>query len=257
MKQTLFGIPVEPLSKKSIREKIKKYLFHPTKMLHIVSLNPENIVLAQKNPLFKKVLQNAPIKIIDGAGVGAASLFLGAAVGERITGVDLMEDLIIFASQQRLRVVLIGGKENVAERVCECQKQRYPELECRGVEGIRDITKVKTEEEKKLFSIVTDYKPHLVFVAFGSPFQELWIDRHGDAFHGMVCMGVGGTFDYLSGSVVRAPILMRRYGLEWLFRLVRQPWRIKRQMRLAQFMYLTIKEFFLKKQQKIISESST
>lgn len=245
MKNIIFNIPMRPVSKSTIREKIKKCLFSHAEMMHIVSLNTENVMIAENQHSFKKVITKAQIKIIDGIGVYWASQLFGVDGGERITGVDLMEDLLAFASYERLRVVLIGGKKKVAEKVVKCQKQKYPNLNCKGIEGIVDIQKPTEAEEEYIRSIVVEKKPNIVFVAFGSPFQELWIDRHRDLFHGMVCMGVGGAFDYLSGSVPRAPSFIRRIGGEWIFRLWVQPWRIKRQLCLLSFIILVAKRYFL------------
>jgi len=94
---------------------------------------------------------------------------------------------------------------------------------------------------------VRRYKPHLVFVAFGSPYQELWIARHSNQFGKSVVMGVGGAFDYLSGHVYRAPEFIRKIGLEWFFRLLSQPWRWKRQLSLLKFIKLVLQEKWKKK----------
>lgn len=253
MKNKLFGITVESFSKSNIREKIKKYLFHPSDMMHIVSLNAENIVIAEKDSEFKQVLMKAQIKTIDGIGVYLIGLVLGYDFGHRIAGVDLMEELLAFASRERLRVVLIGGKKKIAEKVIECQKQQYPKLNCVGIEGIVDIHHPTAQEEQRISSIVLEHKPNLIFVAFGSPFQEKWISHHRDQFHGMVCMGVGGAFDYLSGTVPRAPFFLRRIGFEWIFRLFIQPWRIKRQLRLVSFVGIALQEVFDTAFQKVRS----
>ncbi len=248
MKNEIFDIPIEAISISTIREKIKKFLFQLNgtgDFIHIVSLNTENIVIAENDDKFNQVLATAQIKIIDSVGVALAGRLLGVNVGKRITGVDLMENLFAFASRERLRIVLIGGKYKVAERVAQCQKEKYPHLDCTGIEGIVDVQKPAKKEEDNIRAIVLDKKPNLLFVAFGSPFQEFWIDRHRDLFHGMVCMGVGGAFDYLSGSVPRAPRLVRGIGGEWIFRLCVQPWRIKRQLRLLSFLILVIKRYFL------------
>lgn len=248
MKNQLFGIGVESLSALDIREKIKKYIFQSDgrdDFIHIVSLNAENIVIAKRDHKFKQVLTTAQIKIFDSIGVYVTGRLLGVR-GTRIAGVDLMRSLFSFAAKERLRVVLIGGKKNIAERVIDCQKQEHYKFNCRGIEGISDIRSPTPQEEKNIDSIVADYKPHLVFVAFGSPFQELWIDRHRKRFRGMVCMGVGGAFDYLSEAVPRAPLFLRWIGGEWVFRLFVQPWRIKRYMRLVSFIGMTIHELFKK-----------
>lgn len=243
MKQNqILGITITPQSKSIILEKILLYIDKPTGYFHIVSLNPENIVVASENELFKKVLETAQIKIVDGIGVVMAARWLGVEVGERVTGVDLMEELIGRASDRRLRVLMIGGKENLAEELSKCYTLKYPEAKFFGLNGIIDIENPKIAEEDKIFSIVTDYKPHIVFVAFGSPMQELWIERHKNKFINCVVMGVGGAFDYLSGKVIRPATFIQKLGLEWLFRLITQPWRWRRQLRLIKFVWLIISE---------------
>ena len=146
------------------------------------------------------------------------------------------------ASDRRLRVLMIGGKENLALRLAQCYSEQFPEAKFKGVQGIEDIKNIKKEEEVKIFSIVTAYKPQLVFVAFGSPDQELWLDRHKKEFAGCVVMGVGGAFNYLSNKIKRAPVFIQKLGLEWLFRLLNQPWRWKRQLRLLKFIGLVIRQ---------------
>ncbi|MFA6081424.1 MAG: WecB/TagA/CpsF family glycosyltransferase [Patescibacteria group bacterium] len=238
----ILGITIIPESKKSILEKILLYIDQPAGFFHIVSLNPENMVLATENELFRKVIETGQLKIVDGVGVVIAGRWLGVQLGERITGVGLMEDLLKMASSGRLRVLMIGGKENLAINLSKCYQNKYSEAKFFGLEGIKDIKNPTKTEEDKIFSIVADYKPHLVFVAFGSPDQELWIARHKKEFTNCVVMGVGGAFDYLSGKVIRAPIFIQKIGFEWFFRLVNQPWRWKRQLRLINYIWLIFKQ---------------
>lgn len=242
LKKNLLGISVEPLSKKDILEKIKKNIQQPAEFFHVVSLNPENIVIAQQNLEFRKTIETAQIKIVDGIGIVIASKILKIEAGERVTGVGLVKDLVMMASQRRLRVLLIGGRRNLALRLAQCYQQTYPKVKFLGDYGIKDIKNPQQSEEKKIFSIVASYKPHIVLVAFGSPDQELWIDRHKDLFKNCLVMGVGGAFDFLSGQIPRAPKFLRKIGLEWLFRLFIQPWRWKRQLKIIKFIWLVIKQ---------------
>lgn len=242
--KNLLGMKIPTDSKTIILEKIKKYISHPSSWMHIVSLNPENLVIAQKDEKFKEVLQKGQIMILDGIGVVLAARILGVKVGERLTGVDLMEEIVTMASRLRLRVLLIGGEPNLALRLAQCYSQVYPKAKFKGIEGIRNIKKPLTQEETDIFSIVTDYKPHIIFAAFGSPEQELWLDRHKDQFKGIVCMGVGGAFDYFAGKIPRAPFIFRKIGLEWSFRLLVQPWRWRRQLRLLKFIQLIVQQKF-------------
>lgn len=243
MQKKFFGIPIDKLTKKDILEKIKKSIYQHNQFFHIVSLNPENLVIAQKKQRFKKVIRTAQIRIIDGVGIVLACRLLGINYGERVSGVDLMEELLTMAGELCLRVLFIGGKGNLANKLADCYQKKFPQAKFFGLEGIKDIKNPTKKEEEKIFSIVSDFKPHLVFVAFGSPDQELWIERHKKDFNGSVCMGVGGAFDFLGGKVPRAPVFLRHLGLEWLFRLFVQPWRWRRQLRLVEFVWLVIKEW--------------
>lgn len=231
----IFEIPIDSLSYKQILEKIEKYLQKPAGFFHIVSVNPENLVIANKNFLFKKALLKAQIRIVDGIGVVIASFLLNFSFPPKVTGVDLMIKLLELANKKRLRVMLLGGKDKIAEKVVNCQRKNFPQVKFFALQGIKNIKTPKKSEEEKIFSIVSNFKPHFLFVAFGSPYQELWLDRHQKKLKGIVCMGVGGGFDYLAKEVPRAPKLIRILGFEWLFRLIIQPWRWRRQLRLIEF----------------------
>lgn len=240
----LLGIDIPTESKQEVLEKIKKYLNSVKEFCHIISLNPENLTASYANENFRNVVEKAQIRIIDGAGVIWAARLKNVQAGDRYPGVDLMSDLIKTAHEERLRVMLIGGKSKVAEEAVRCQKEKFDGLEIFSLEGIADISNPGEQEEQELFSIVAARRPHLVFVAFGSPQQELWIDKNRHKFDKMVVMGVGGAFDFLSGRVPRAPHFMRMLSLEWLFRLLVQPWRLKRQLKIPYFFWLVLKERF-------------
>ena len=244
--QNFLGIQVKLMSKKDILEKISLFIGQPSGFFHIVSLNPENIVISTENEQFRNVLSEGDIQLIDGVGVSLGMRFLSVVTVKRLAGADLMEELIKMYSTRRLRVLFLGGKPDLANNLSNCYNQKYPYLRSKGVFGIQNISNPSKLEERELFSIVADYKPQIIFAAFGSPYQELWFYRHSNMLKGIVCMGVGGGFDYAYGSVQRAPKLMRAAGFEWLFRLIIQPWRFKRQLRLLKFIYLVLKEKFSK-----------
>lgn len=243
----LFGIQIEKTSKDKILEKIKKFLKKPKGILHIVSLNPEILILSTKDKEFKKIINKGKIKIIDGVGVKLALYCLYKIKLERIPGVDLFKFLMDWAGKRGYRIILIGGKNKVAEYIADCYSKKGLKGQYLGIEGIKDINNIKSYEEDKIFSIISDFKPHFVFVAFGSPYQEKWIWKNRKSFEGMIVMGVGGSFDYVSGRIPRPPFLIRRIGLEWLWRLILQPWRAKRQLRLVKFSFLVLKEVLCQK----------
>jgi N-acetylglucosaminyldiphosphoundecaprenol N-acetyl-beta-D-mannosaminyltransferase len=125
-------------------------------------------------------------------------------------------------------VGFLGAGPNIAEKTVECLKEKYPGLKV----GL--VAKEWSESLK-------DKQVDILFVAFGSPKQEIWISENLEKLPVKVVIGVGGAFDFISGKVRRAPLFMRKIGLEWLFRLIIQPWRIKRQLRLIQFIFLVLK----------------
>lgn len=242
VRKTLLGITVPTETSTIILEEIKKYISLKKKFCHVVSLNPENLVVAQKNMIFKRVIQTAQIKIIDGVGIVLAAQILGLPIGKRMGGVEVMKDLVVYAGKSRLTVLLIGGRPNLANELAKCYQKRFPEAKFVGTEGFRNIQKPTQKGEEKILSIVRSVKPNLIFTAFGSPWQELWLARHSNIFKGIVCMGVGQGFDVEGKLVRRAPVWVQRLGFEWLFRLITQPWRWKRQLRLIEFIWLIIKQ---------------
>ena len=247
----LLGMKIRSLSKDIILEQIKKYISQPADFFHIVSINPENVIIAYENNEFKKVIETSQIQLIDGVGITLASKILGFEV-ERFTGVDLMLELIKLADALRLRALLIGGRPNLANQLAECYNHIYNQASFKGIEGIKNIDNPLKSEEKYLFSIVTQFKPQLLFTAFGSPEQELWLDSQKRQLNGIVCMGVGGAFDFLGRTHPRAPKFIRSTGLEWLFRLILEPWRWRRQLRLIKFIWFVIKEKYFYRSFKLL-----
>ncbi len=222
-------------SKETILELVQSGYQPSGLMDHIVSLNPETVVDVLWSLAYRRVVAAARYVVADGIGVFLAIRFLFCQRVPRVSGVDLMEYLLTTHYENSLTVCLIGGRDKVAEQVAECYSAQNASVRVLALNGYHDIFNPKKEEDDVLFRIVRTNKPRLVFVAFGSPQQELWIERHRELFKNAVVIGVGGAFDFLSKRVPRAPVWARQWGLEWLFRLVRQPWRVVRQMKLLAF----------------------
>lgn len=241
----ILDIIVSDESKKEILEKIKLLTQKNTNFCHIVSINPENVVISQKDKEFKSILNQAQIRINDGIGILLGSSILGIHLQNKVTGVDVMDKILKMCESLPLRVLFIGGRPKIAERLADCYTQKCAQNNLKstfiGLEGIKDINTPKNIELERIFSIITDTRPHIVFVAFGSPAQEKWIWQHREKLN-CIAMGVGQGFDIHSGYIKRAPLLIRNAGFEWLYRLVTQPWRWKRQLRLIEFIYLILKE---------------
>jgi len=190
---------------------------------HLVTVNPEYIVQAHRLPAFRKVIEDADAALIDGIGLVFGLRLRGVRI-PRTTGVDFIETLARFAAQEDLALFLLGAGEGVAEKTKTALMQKNPTLFIAGTHS-GSPKDIDFEEIKKL---IHKAKPDILLVAYGSPAQDLWIARHQKELEVPVALGVGGAFDFISGTVSRAPQFLRVFGLEWLWRLILQPWRIKR-----------------------------
>ena len=228
MKKNILGVGVTDAKSEDILEYVLDEVKKPSKKLSIVTPNPEIVVYATKHPTFKKLINEADLALCDGVGLLLAGMVLGKPLPERITGVDLMKSLCEKSVKKAYTIGFLGGRAGVAERTAECLKGLYPGLRVDFTESDFDV---KHFPKKGV---------DILFVAFGFPKQEEWIAKNLPLLPVKVAMGVGGAFDYLSGNVTRAPFIVRAVGLEWLFRLIRQPWRWRRQLSLLLFAKLVI-----------------
>jgi N-acetylglucosaminyldiphosphoundecaprenol N-acetyl-beta-D-mannosaminyltransferase len=172
---------------------------------------------------FARVLESADLCLADGSGVVWAARRQGCDISSPVTGVDLISPLAELCARREFRLFLLGAAPGVAAALASRLRSSVPALDVATHSGSPD-----PESDEETLALIASHKPHVLLVAYGHPAQELWIDRLKDRLEVTVGIGVGGAFDYLTGRVPRAPAWMRRAGLEWLFRLVRQPWRIRR-----------------------------
>jgi len=197
----------------------------------VVTVNPEFVMEAQRNREFMEVLNRATLSLPDGVGILYASRLFGTPIGERVAGVDTMERICAAAAGRGLSVYLLGAAEGVAETTAEILAGRYPGLRVAGTYSGSPAA----AEEDDICGRVNTASPDFLFVAYGSPAQELWISRNMHRLNVPVAVGVGGTFDFISGRAVRAPEWIRAAGLEWLHRLYREPSRWRRMLALPKF----------------------
>jgi N-acetylglucosaminyldiphosphoundecaprenol N-acetyl-beta-D-mannosaminyltransferase len=225
--QSILGVTLTNTTESEILEYVFETLIQPRRKAYIVTPNPEMVTYAATHPDFKTILNKAEIALPDGVGLLIAGQLLGKPLQQRITGVDCMQNLCKESVRKTVRIGLLGGKSGVAEKAADRLRKMYP--------GIT-IVFAAAEWEDNVPTI------DLLFVALGHPKQEQWMSENLAHIPVTVAMGVGGAFDYLSGDVIRAPQFVRMVGLEWLFRLIRQPWRLKRQVALLKFGLLVMKE---------------
>ena len=191
---------------------------------HVVTVNTEFIMTAQQNELFREVLNNASLALPDGIGIVWAASLLGQPMAERVPGVDVVEQFSAVAQRHQLRVFFLGAAPGVAETVAQRMQEKYPGFIVAGTySGSPHLN-----EEAEIYKRIEEAAPHALFVAYGSPQQDLWIARNLPRLKVPIAMGVGGTFDFIAGIAIRAPLWIRNMNLEWLHRVIYQPWRWRR-----------------------------
>jgi N-acetylglucosaminyldiphosphoundecaprenol N-acetyl-beta-D-mannosaminyltransferase len=189
----------------------------------IATVNPEFVMRAQRDREFARILESADLCLADGTGVVWALRRQGCSLSGPVTGTDLVMPLAELCARRGHRLFLLGARPGVAPALAARLRSTYPALEVAAHSGSPDAT-----GDEETLRVVREHRTQVLLVAYGAPAQELWIDRMKDRLEISVAIGVGGAFDFLTGRVPRAPAWMRRAGLEWLHRLARQPWRIRR-----------------------------
>ena len=203
---------------------------------YIVTPNPEIVWLARKMPELKAALNGADLVIPDGIGIIYAARLLGTPLKERVPGIELTEELLAYAASADLPVFLLGAKPGVSERAGEKLCGKYSGLR---VVGCGDGY---FKEDEPVLARLRGSGARLILVCLGFPRQELWMAAHRDEVGPALMLGVGGSMDVFAGDVKRAPEAWCRAGLEWLYRLISQPSRIKRMIKLPVFLLSVIWE---------------
>ncbi len=197
----------------------------------VITVNPEFVMAAQQNALFRQCIHDAALVTPDGIGIVWAMRYLHTPTPERVTGTDTLQALAQRCALKGYRLYLLGAAPGVAEEAAHRLQALSPSLQ---IAGCYAGSPAPAEEEAILERIAAAHAD-IVCVAYGAPAQDLWIYRNRGRLAAAVAMGVGGAYDFISGRQLRAPKLMQRVGLEWLFRLYREPWRWRRMLVLPRF----------------------
>lgn len=201
--------------------------------VHIVSGNPE--VLFQglnDSTLFNNFTSRNSIIIPDGVGTVIASKMVKEPVKEKIAGIEVMDDIVKFCVDNNEGIYLVGASEEVLALCIENLRKKYPTINILGHHnGFFDLNNCD-----EIISDISDKKPYALFVAMGAPRQEKFIIKYMDSLPCKIFMGVGGSFDVIAGKVNRAPQWMINLGLEWFYRVAKEPWRIKRLSSIPKFL---------------------
>lgn len=236
---SLWGIPLEPGSRADMRI----FLTAKKGQAQLVTLNPEFLLEARRNERFARVLRDAVFRTIDGVGLQFAALLWGRWL-PRYTGVDIVEHLCEWAEKEGKGVYFLGGARGVAQKAADAMRKRYPELMIYSDSGAENVREEREPSRQKVIARITESDATLLFVAYGAPWQDVWIaDNLSHLPSVRLAVGVGGTFDYVAGNARRAPGWVRKMGLEWLVRLMFSPRRARRIARaLISFPLLVLKE---------------
>lgn len=224
------GINIDNISMEQAVERV--YEFIDSNENHsIYTPNAEIMMEGITNDNIRQILNSADMLVADGAGVVLASKILGQQVTQKVSGVDLVNNLLLSSSNRPIKFFLFGGKPGIADTahaniICD-----YPQAE---VVGTRNGY-FSADEQDTIINEINNSGANVLLVCLGAPKQEQWIHTNKDKLKVQVCLGVGGTLDILAGNVKLAPDFFRDNGLEWLYRLFKEPWRFKRMLRLPKF----------------------
>lgn len=231
----IFGLPICKLSFEETVACAMSYLSDDQPHM-IFTPNPEILMMARRDAKLHTVLADADLLTPDGIGVVYASRILGNPVAERVSGYDLACALLQRIQNGEKSVYLLGGKPSVAELAAANLTTQYPRL---NIVGTHDGY---FSDSEPVVAEIAEKKPDLLFVCLGSPKQEQFAVENRDRIQAKLTMGLGGSLDVFAGTVKRAPVFFQRLGLEWFYRLCKQPSRIGRMMALPHFAGVIIKE---------------
>ena len=220
----LFDVPICGFDLPWVLDRLEHWI-RERKGAHLI-MTPDTTALmrARRNPALLKAYKQADLVTPDGIGLVWASCILGTPLPARVSGIDVLEAFCERAAERGYRVFFLGAAPGVAEAAAQRLQARYPGLQIAGVHH----GYFSPDEEANVLKEIHRARPDALFVGLGVPKQELWMLRHRDALEVPVVMGVGGSFDVLSGRLPRAPEGWQQLGLEWLWRVLREPRRLRR-----------------------------
>jgi len=234
----ILGIPVDHVSMAGCLEKIDTMVANGCERSAVLAINPEKVIALQARPDLQEIFEAAAILIPDGIGVVAGLRLLYGIPAVRVAGAELMPNICALAAERGYKVYLYGATEDINRQAVTKLRQLFPGIQVAG----RSNGYVPEAKMADLIADINSSRADILFIALGSPRQELWIQKYLPSLNVKICQGIGGTLDVITGRVKRAPALFRRFGLEWFYRLATDLGRAKRQLALPLFTWRLIKE---------------
>lgn len=232
----IMGIAIDALNMEEAYNRFISFM-NGNDLKIIYTPNTEIIMASQNDLALFKILNEADLVIPDGIGIIYASKILGKGLRERVTGVDLMLKMLQFCNNNNKSIFILGGKPGVGELAAKNIQSKFLNIE---IKGIKDGY-FNDDKEAEIIREINDLAPDILFVALGAPKQEKWIYKYRKELRAKVAIGVGGGVDIWAGTAKRAPYIFQKLGLEWFYRLIKEPFRYKRMMSLPRFMIKTVK----------------
>lgn len=240
----LLHCPVDTMDRNSTILSIEKAI-NANRQIHHVVVNAAKLVNMRKDKHLRESVVNCDIINADGQSLVWASRFLGTPLAERVAGIDLMADLVELAHEKNYKIFLFGAKEEIVRAVVDVYEKKY------GAEIIAGYRNgyYQKEDEAEIARQIAVSGAQMLFVAITSPKKEIFLNAYKDIIRVPFIMGVGGSFDVISGKNRRAPVWMQKAGLEWFFRVMQEPGRLWKRylMTNSAFVYLILKEKFAMK----------
>ena len=240
MRTYILGVGIDTLNRKETLDRAIGYIKADERKCKLIATpNPEVIMRARVDEEFAKVLDKADVVIPDGVGVVWASRFSKVRLKETVTGCDLCFQIFEhMKDMEGKRAYLLGAASGVASLAKENMEKKFPGLDICGVRN----GFFSADEEEGIVAEINNLRPDVLLVGLGSPRQEKWIDKYKEKLDINLAIGCGGTIDVMAGKVKRAPMMFRRLGLEWFYRLISQPSRFFRMLVLPKFALVVVWE---------------
>lgn len=223
----IMGVLIDRISRAGVLDQIDAFI-QAGGAHQIVTINVDFLNIVHHEPAFLRVLNEAAISVPDGMPLLWVSRIVGRPLPQRITGSDLLCDCAALAARKGYRIFLLGAAPGVADAAARLLAARYPGLTVAGTYAPPPSAEFDAAENARMVALVRAARPDMLFVALGTPKQEKWIHQHLATLDVPVCIGVGGVFNFITGRIQRAPTSFQNAGLEWLFRLLKEPRRLWR-----------------------------
>jgi N-acetylglucosaminyldiphosphoundecaprenol N-acetyl-beta-D-mannosaminyltransferase len=231
----IMQVPIHPVTNEMMMPIIEKFLTSDH-LNALMTPNPEMVMSAQGDKRLMTALKEADLVIPDGIGLIIASRLRHLGLRERVTGIDTMDKILRICAERRLSFFLLGGKPGRAEKAAANICRQFPGIRTAGTHH----GYFNENENSEVLALIKQKSPEVIFVCLGFPRQEIWINQHKALLPGKIVMGAGGSIDVYAGEVKRAPVFYQRIGLEWFYRLMKEPSRITRMIVLPIFLWKAI-----------------